>query len=324
MTTNKDLIPLMTEIKSKENVKIGMDFSYFQENKSVLPIPDEIPTVTEPEDIKKKTTRKRKSTSNINTENTGHGNIDGDLDMLQSNESYAKTYDETNNMLKGTIAQIETSMNAMQVDVQQIRSSRTLKRKYDYLSMMQNTMGQYIGNKVSAIRELNSSITKSNELDLKRMKELKLSQSKENDDKTIMDMYNAYISTPVSAGLQLGPTLQELSVQNSGLGMGASNIQAANSGYDAYMNNLNSAQILMMYEDDPDVQQVVMYEESTGACWFEVMNTRTNEIIKGADKHDPMFIEDTTLDLNNGIARNINLGETYPIVMVGSSVVDTY
>ena len=57
---------------------------------------------------------------------------------------------------------------------------------------------------------------------------------------------------------------------------------------------------------------------------IEVMNTRTGEVIKNADKHGSIIMDDTVLDLNNNIAKNINIGESYPIVRVGKSVMDTY
>lgn len=318
---NKKLDLLMKPIENKESKptgedkKVGMDFSYFQENKVVLPIHGSNETI-EPEEIKKKTTRKR-STSSINK-----ANKDGLDDSIAYNEPYSKKYEETTNLLKTAIVQLDNNLMDMQTDIQQVRSSRTLKRKFDYLSMIQGNMGQFINTKVTALREINNTITKCNELELRRIKDLRLAENEKNDDKTIMDMYNAFISTPTSTGYQLGPSLQDITT--SAPNIMPANMSGPDAGYQNYLNNLTPSQVLMMYEDDPDVQQVVMYDESTGARWFEIMNLRTNEVIKGADKHDQMFMEDTDLDLNNGIARNINLGESFPIIRVGKSIVNTY
>ena len=306
---------LMTYVKAetpKNDNKVSLDFSYFSNNEVTMPNHQIDSTTTD--DTKKKT-RKRKTSSKINTDGTKND----DLDMLQTNEPYSKKYEETTEALKGAIVQLDMGLADMQNDIQQIRSSRTLKRKYDYLSMMQGNMGQFINNKISALREINNSITRCNDFELKRMKELKLSENAKDDDKTIMDMYNAFVSMPVSSGVQLGPAVQDISTMGRGV-----NTSGIDDGFNNYMQNLSPAETLMMYENDPDVQQVVMYDEATGAKWFEIMNMRTGEIIKNADKHGNIIMEDTVLDLNNNIAKNINIGESYPIVRVGKSVVDTY
>ena len=306
---------LMTRVEElkKDDNKVSLDFSYFSDNEVTIPNHqmDDLINQEEP----KKKTKKRKTSSKINTDGTNKD----DLDMLQSNEPYSKKYEETTEALKGAIVQLDMGLMDMQNDIQQIRASRTLKRKYDYLSMMQGNMGQFINNKISALREINNTITKCNDFELKRMKELKLSENAKDDDKTIMDMYNAFVSMPVSSGVQLGPAVHDISTVGRGV-----NTAGVDDGFNNYMQNMSPAEVLMMYENDPDVQQVVMYDEATGARWFEIMNTRTGEVIKNADKHGNIIMEDTVLDLNNNIAKNINIGESYPIVRVGKSVVDTY
>ena len=242
-------------------------------------------------------------------------------------EPYSKKYEETTAQLKTAIMQVDAALTDIHSDIQQIRSSKTLKRKYDYLSMMNGSMGQFINTKVTALREINNTITKCNEFELKRAKELKADlASQANDDKALMDMYNAFISIPTSAGMPLGPSLQNIT--NSGAINSATIVTNRESGGDAgyadYLSRLNPSQRLMLYEDDPDVQQVVMYDEQSGSKWFEIMNLRTREVIEGVNKHDMMFMEDTTLDLDNNIARNINLGESYPIIRVGKSVMNSY
>lgn len=299
-----------TTTEKKDSNKVGLDFSYFSNNEVTIPNHSSDMVVEEP----KKKPRKRKTTSKINTDGTNNSSASDE------NEPYSKKYEETTEALKGAIVQLDMGLADMQNDIQQIRSSRTLKRKYDYLSMMQGNMGQFINNKISALREINNTITKCNDFELKRMKELKLAEAGKDDDKTIMDMYNAFVSMPVSSGVQLGPAVQDISRA------GMINTAGGNDdiGFSNYMQNMSPAEVLMMYENDPDVQQVVMYDESTGAKWFEVMNTRTGEVIKNADKHGNIIMEDTVLDLNNNIAKNINIGESYPIVRVGKSVLDTY
>ena len=308
-------IVLVTPVNDQQDVdfSVNLDFGDLTGDGEALPMPGQETTTED----KSQKTKKRRTTapSRINTST-------GESDSSADNEPYALKYSETDARLKESIAQIDMSLGLLQQDISQIRNSRTLKRKYDYLSMMQGTMGQFINTKVSAIRELNNTITKCNELELKRAKDLKAAEATKNDDKAIMDMYNAFIHTPVSTGMALSPGMTDIPA--SALSSINTAVNDDEAGYQNYMNNLNPSQKLMMYENDPDVQQVVMYDESTGARWFEIMNLRTNQVIPGADKHDMMFMEDTVLDFNNGIAKNLNLGETYPIITVGNSVINTY
>ena len=87
---------------------------------------------------------------------------------------------------------------------------------------------------------------------------------------------------------------------------------------------MTPAQRLSMYESDPNVQQVVIYDNTTNSKRFEVMNIATGEIIPNVDKRDMMFMDDTVIDLQNHIARNLNLNETYPVIEVGERLSDVY
>lgn len=272
-------------------------------------------------DVQEKASKKKRgSTAGIVT------NKKSESDDLE-NEPFTKKYEETTGMLRGAIAQVDSTLAELQGDVRQIRASKTLKRKYDYLSMMQGTMGQFINTKVTALRELNNTITKCNEFEMKRAKELQaMKVSQANDDKAMMDLYNAFISMPTSSGMSpLGPSLQNISMSGApGVNGIVTNNRGTDDGFGDYISRMSPSQKLMMYEDDPDVKQVVMYDESSGSKWFEIMNVRTGEVIEGVNKHDMMFMEDTQLDLDNNIARNINIGESYPIIRIGKSVMNNY
>ena len=61
---------------------------------------------------------------------------------------------------------------------------------------------------------------------------------------------------------------------------------------------------------------VVVYDKATGNKYFDVMNVATGRSIPNVPRRDPMFMEDTTLDIQKKIAKNINLNETFPIVII--------
>lgn len=308
----------------EDNTDSGLEFSRinFAEMNKKLDLQDT--TISESDgmtisEVQEKASKKKKSTAGVVTSKK---NAPSDPE----NEPFSKKYEETTGMLRGAIMQVDATLAELQGDVRQIRASKTLKRKYDYLSMMQGTMGQFINTKVTALRELNNTITKCNELEMKRAKDLQaMKDAQANDDKAMMDLYNAFISMPTSTGMNpIGPSLQSISMSGAPGVNGIVTSRGADDGFGEYMSRMTPSQKLMMYEDDPDVKQVVMYDESSGSKWFEIMNVRTGEVIEGVNKHDMMFMEDTQLDLDNNIARNINIGESYPIIRVGKSVMNSY
>lgn len=253
----------------------------------------------------------------------------GELPFHQTNEPYKNSYSETNDMIKASIYQIDTLNNTMVEEINNIKNSKTLKGKYNYLSQLASVSSSLLGTKMGAIKEMNKVITDSHNLELKRIKDLKLNvNDKIDDDKYIMDMYNAFISTPVGTygggGLNV-PSMTDMTMMN-----GVNNIvradiaPASGTGFDAYLNNLTPVQNMMMLEKDPNVKTVVVYDAMTGNRWFEVMNTATGETLNNVDKPDAMFLEDTTLDTRNGIARNVNLDTTYPLIVINGNTMMEY
>lgn len=282
-----------------------------------------------PQDTRKrqrKTTSKSQSVSGVVTDTISGKNQKDE--MLTTDKPYETKYTETTNMLKGAIIQLDSLLGESLKDASDVRSSRTLKRKYDILPLLNNNASSIINNKIAAIREINNTISKCNDLELKRMKDLSLASANENSDKKIMDLYNAFISMPGGA---TDPMMGVNSLQNVANAMSMGNVITGSiiggeddAAYQQYVDNMNPAQRLAMYESNPNVRQVVVYNQQTGGRYFEVMDMSTGEVIPGVDKHDNMFLEGVTLDLENKIARNIDLGETYPIVVVGEPVMNMY
>lgn len=273
------------------------------------------------------TTKPKKKRTNVN----GNDIVtrDDELPLSYTNVPYKDSYSQTDNVLKGAIVQLDEATMEIKEDIRDIRSSKTLRKKYDYLAMMHGSLGTLIGNKISAARELNNSIKNSHELELKRNKEFKLNEQVD-DTKAIMDTYNAFVSMPVSSGpvteysSPLGPNTMDLTLNAANL-MASSIGANPDTGYQNYLGNMSPAQAMMMYENDPDVKQVVLYNQDTFQKSFEIMNIRTGEILQGLPKRNTaMYMPDTTIDLNNKIARNINLDEVYDIVIIGKGDMAEY
>lgn len=282
------------------------------------------------EEPKKKTRKLSNKSTSISGVVTGTISEKSQKDeMLTTDKPYETKYAETTNMLKGAIVQLDALLGESLKDASDVRSSRTLKRKYDILPLLNNNASSIINNKIAAIREINSTISKCNDLELKRMKDLSFASTNENSDKKIMDLYNAFVTMPV--GGVGDPMMGGNSFQNISNAISMGNVVTGSiiggeddAAYQQYVANMTPAQKLAMYESNPNVRQVVVYNQQTGSRYFEVMDMSTGEVIQGVDKHDNMFLEGVTLDLENKIARNIDLGETYPIVIVGEPVMNMY
>lgn len=284
---------------------------------SISAIPEEKP--------KKKTTTTRKKKDNVVDVDMSQTSTEENrpLNDFETNTPYMEKFQETNDILKGAIIQLEYGIQEMQKDANEIRASRTIRKKYDYLSEIQGTIGNFIGNKISAARELNNTINKCNDMELKRYKELKLTMNEQDDDKAIMDAYQAFVNTPVgSMGYtQLGPTPAQLTLNNPNLNQ----IDAGNvGGYENYINNMTPQQHMMALESNPNVKQVVVYNERTGQRYFEVMDLSTMQPVPNTDKMDIMLIDEFELDLKNKVARSINMNITMPLVVVEDKTLSEY
>lgn len=303
-----------------ETVITGMNFDAFKEVSIPLDIQQE-PT--------HKQTRRKSNNNTVNT--TGLVTAENNKESWYSpTEPYMNKYVETNTLLKTAITQIDIGLGEMQNDMMMLRNNKTLRNKYQSMSMIQKNMGDYLGNKINAIKELNNIISKCNDLELKRAKDLKELDAQD-DDKRIMDLYNAMISMPVGGqtGMMsgfsspLGPNTFEMTyagnpnsptpnVITSVDGQGQSDI-----GYANYLMNKTPAQNMMSIDSNPNIQQVVMHNRATGQSYFEIMDMSTMTPVPNTDKYDNSFLEDTHMDFINNIATNVNIGESYPIVQIG-------
>ena len=54
------------------------------------------------------------------------------------------------------------------------------------------------------------------------------------------------------------------------------------------------------------------------------MNTRTGEVIPNVPVYGDDIMQDTVLNTNTGIAKNINLNETFPIITINDSITSQY
>lgn len=232
---------------------------------------------------------------------------------------YARSYNETNNLIRGAIMQSDELSSEIKQDIDAVRSSKTIKNKYTYITNLTASASALLSTKISAIKELNSTITQAHNLELNRMKTLKLNEAEANDDAKMMDIYSAFVNTPIGTYTPNTPNIQDLTLGvNNPNGPVAPIEMVANNGINA---NLTAEQNRMRMENNPNVQTVVRYNQSTGQRMFDVVDTTTMASIPNYPRPDAFLLEDTTIDVHAGIARNRNINVVWPLVIDGSNVV---
>jgi hypothetical protein len=166
-------------------------------------------------------------------------------------------------------------------------------------------------------------------MDYKKYKDIQAAQGNMTDDKYIADMYQAFLQNP-QAQAPVFTQLPQVDQSIVGSGIVRANMTDMNTGaisdagYLNYVANLTPEQNMMRYENDPNIKQVVVYDAQTGNKFFQYMNMATGEAINNVPTYDNIIMEDTTLDLNTKIAKNININETFPIIVINDQVTSQY
>jgi hypothetical protein len=255
-----------------------------------------------------------------------------DDDEQEKNVAYKKTYEVTTGMLTNSIRQIDGLNAQIQADIGLVRANKFIKNKYPYICELTGATTGLMGTKISAIRELNSVISKCHDLEMKRAKEFG-SNEKENDDKKIMDMYNAFINTPVGS-VQGSPFagITPMLINNPSSTMGMvgididSDIRAisGNPGYDNYVQNMTPEQNAMVLETNPYIKPVVIYNQETQDKYFDVIDTSTGLSVPNVPRPADFLLREMRVDVRSGVARNASANMDFPVILIGNRALDEY
>lgn len=252
------------------------------------------------------------------------------------NSDLEKGYINTSKLLYGAIAQSDMMYNNIETQLNEFRVKPNYGGRSRMSSMtdLMNTQATLINTKISAIRELNNSRNKINDLILKRQQMMK-DQQEQNSDKTVMDAYYALVNAPryglpsfnqqlspmsINTGVNLsGNTIRTDTVSDSDIVSGNNN---SDTSFDSYKSNLTPVQRKMILESDPNVKTVVVYDQSSGSRWFDVINVSTGQSIPGIQKPAEFLLDNMRIDASNGIASNSDANVSFPLVIVGMGVSD--
>ena len=284
------------------------------------------PVVENPiaEPPKRKRGRPRKTEQNGEVTVVQANSNSSGLPLCQTNEPYEDTYEETNDMLRVSIAQLDILAGDVKGEIDHIRGSKTLKGKYKYISDLCATASSLVSSKISAIKEINAVKTKCHELEIRRIKDIKsAAANQQDDDKYIADLYNAYINTPIGAAQH--PALQYTSANvagNMGALMSGMNAVPANEeqNFNNFMSNLTPEQNRMILGDNPNIETVVVYDPNTGDKMFDVIDTSTGMPVPNYPRPDRGLLDDTSIDFGTGIASNTNIGQSWKVVVIGDQI----
>jgi hypothetical protein len=261
----------------------------------------------------KKRGRPRKE-SNDNTEVAQNTFIP----MCKTNDPYEQTYNETTNILRGSIMQIDQLASEISQDIDSIRKAKTLKGKYTYLANMAATASSLVQTKLTAVREMNSTITKCHELEMKRYKDIKDSKVQQDDDKYLADLYNAYINTPISQGTATPLSLTANSaISNIPMMQNATSLVPPGGMQNDFTQTATPEQNRMLLEGNPNIETVVVYDQATGNKMFDVIDTSTGLPVPNYPRPSQEFLADTNINFGTGVASNSNLGQTWKVVVLG-------
>ncbi len=298
---------------SGENM-FGMDFSFFQTDKAKITPADD--GVTSDTKAKRKYTKKEKDNSITVAEV-----IDAPAVVATQ---YDAAFEDTNIELKKAIAQTDILTNEIKEDLDKIRNSTTIKNKYTYITNLTSSQSNLIATKIQAIRELNNSKATALKMELDRQKVFKDDASKQDDNMRIMDLYNAFVNAPTGA-YNPNPMPSMIDLTSSATGGAGGDIKFM--GVDIDTDDprvLSQQQMTMRASEDRNIKTIVRYNAETGARTFDVVNVHTGESVPGVERPDAFLLQDTTLDIQNRVAKNRNIGSSWELVIEGSTALDEY
>ena len=240
------------------------------------------------------------------------------------------TYAQTTMMLHDTVGQLDMLAGEIKSELDNVRLSRTFKNKHNTMVGLTTALGKILETKVTAISQINNSISKANDLDYKREKDRKTMEANvAMDDKHLMDLYTSFVSNPMgneNMANVLGPNIMQTTIAGSNIVRANAPGEAENQfgpnvdvGYLNYINNMTPEQNAMLYENNPNVQNCVVYDMATGQKTFQMIDLATGAPVPNLQALDNRFMEDTYIDMKTKTASNSNLHQTYPVIVINET-----
>lgn len=204
------------------------------------------------------------------------------------------------------------------------------------MSNLMNTQVSLINTRITAIRELNSVRNKINDLVIKHDQIMKDSGD-ENSDYMIMKAYQGLLNANQLGMPQFMSPLHPTTI-NTGHNLVGQQVQSANigsapiitddgSGVNMAMNptsiqGMTPIQQQMVLEKNPSIKTVVVYNQSTGNKYFDVIDVTSGRSIPNVPRPGNFLLDDMRIDARSGLATNSNANMSYPLVVTGTRAMD--
>mgnify|MGYP006887184951 FL=1 len=294
----------------EEDAVIGVDFSAFTKEGGS----------TFTDDMAKKTRKKKAAESAGVTGEVLPAKV-ASRSVAPEENQFMHSYEKTNALLEGAIVQTDILSSEIKEDIDTIRASKTLKNKYTYITNLTSSASSLIATKIQAIKEINGTISQAHKLELDRMKQMKDAEKDQSDDSRMMDLYKAFVNTPVGTyNTPAMPTIGDSML--AGAPMGNNVTPVSMGGLDN--GQLTPEQMRMRMESDPNIMTVVKFNQTTGERYFDVINRTNGGSIPNYPRPDPFLLDDTVIDVHAMSARNKNLDIVWPLVFIGEGNVSEY
>ena len=244
--------------------------------------------------------------------------------QVVENTVYADSYATTNRMSYNIIAQADELLKDCKQDLDFIRSQRNLKGKYHYTNATLASMSSLLSTKLAAVKEINNTIKSVNDMEYRRFKDMR-AMDQGDDNKAIMDAYNAYISAPIGAPAYTQPNTMDMTAGLNGIiRAGLEGSAGSDAGLANYLANLTPEENLMLNDNNPNIEEVIVYDEATGARHFQWVDRRTDQPIPNMPVSSELTAADYNIDVNKRLAKNNNLNNTKRVIIKNSSNISRF
>lgn len=251
------------------------------------------------------------------------------MSYVQQNIPYDNCYKETNDQLDDTIAQLNSLGLDVMGDIQLIRAAKTYKNKHMVLSNLVEQATGILNAKLSAIKEKNKVINDVQNLELKRLKDLKIDATEEDADTKIANMYSAFVSMPLGTmsngnGLvgNMAPSQQNMLMMGALPDMPRGSIMPQDYNNadmsSSWQSGLDPAQQRMLLQAKGAIDICVIYDNSNGSRRFAAIDKNTRQEVPGVELPSQESVWELSLNLAMGLAKDSNRGITYPIIIMNN------
>lgn len=307
--------------------RLGANFSGLIGNNVTVPADPMANIVTETTKKKKKSKKGSEETGLVTSADKSVAeNSAVNSKEIVENTVYADTYVDTNAMTYGVIGQTDELLRECKQELDIIRSQRNLKGRYHYINATVASMGTLLSTKLAAIKEINNTIKTINDNEYRRFKDMRAMDNTD-DNKAVMDAYSAFISAPVGAPEYHLPGTAALTGGLSGIVRAdypPEVQQNVDVGMANYLAHLTPEQNLMLNDANKDIEEVLVYDQATGAKYFQWMNTQTGEMIPNMPASSELTIQDYVIDPKLGIAKNTNLNMIKKVKVLNQGAFDKF